>query len=290
MLHIVNAQNLIDVESETLYSFREGIPVGEYPQVHDFFEFTLVTEGAFLTILDGKSYSVARGTLIAIFPGVNHAKYALPETSSTHINLAMLQSTINDLFKYLYNKCPEDVLESKTVIIQLTNNQLSYIQAEMDYLSLFPSSEKSDKCSQLRRLLVYLIYDIIVPMYRKQKSKMIIPHWMQKLIDEMNTSDNLYEGLAYMVKSSHKTEEHICREFKKYLGVTPNAFINTRKMNYAANMLQYSNREIVEICNDLGFCSLSHFYKLFKQSFGLTPRKFRLSKVKVQEPDQMAYV
>lgn len=290
MLHIVNAQNLIDAESETLYSFREGIPIGEYPQVHDFFEFTLVTSGSFITTIEGKTTTVSKGDLITLFPGVTHAKEVIPGITSSHINLAMLPTTINDLFQYLYSKKPEEVLDKNLPIIQLANNQLNFIQSEMDYLSLFPLTEKSEKRSHLRKLLVYLVSDIIVPSLRNTRGKMIIPYWMQSIMKEMNNPDNLYEGLTFMVTNSGKTKEHICREFKKHLGISPVSFINTRKLNYAANMLKYSNRDISEICNNLGFCSLSYFYKLFKKSFGFTPREYRLQFRKIEDNQLIPYV
>lgn len=43
MLHEINAENLIDMDSEIHYSFRNFIPKKEYPQRHDFYEFFLVT-------------------------------------------------------------------------------------------------------------------------------------------------------------------------------------------------------------------------------------------------------
>lgn len=52
MLHEINAENLIDMDSEIHYSFRNFIPKKEYPQRHDFYEFFLVTSGAFQFVAD----------------------------------------------------------------------------------------------------------------------------------------------------------------------------------------------------------------------------------------------
>ena len=45
MLHKVGVIETIDPESGMHYQFHPGIETGYYPQVHDFYEISLVTEG-----------------------------------------------------------------------------------------------------------------------------------------------------------------------------------------------------------------------------------------------------
>ncbi|MFA6844185.1 MAG: AraC family transcriptional regulator [Sphaerochaetaceae bacterium] len=275
MLHVINAETIIDMESETHYHFHEGIPALEYPQVHDFYEFSLVTEGTFSLLLGSHTYTLEEGDLIIIRPGEIHSKVAIPGKESKHINLAFLASTMESLFSYLYGKKPEEMLLAGHTLVKLSRNEKKSIQSEMEYLNLFPITENRAKRAHLRELLVEIIYKYMVPASAESQQIMIIPRWMQNLISGMQNQDNLYEGMKYLVETSGKTEEYVCRSFKKYFGITPTGFINNRRLNYVANMLRHSDRDIGVLCNDVGFASISYFYTLFRKEFGITPLQYR---------------
>ena len=49
-------------------------------------------------------------------------------------------------------------------------------------------------------------------------------------------------------------------------------------MEYAANQLQKTDRNIADIAAELKFTNRSHFYKLFKERYGVTPMKYRMGK------------
>ena len=45
MLHVINNVRLIDARTEAHYRIHTQIDSSQYPQVHDFYEFVLVTSG-----------------------------------------------------------------------------------------------------------------------------------------------------------------------------------------------------------------------------------------------------
>lgn len=46
-------------------------------------------------------------------------------------------------------------------------------------------------------------------------------------------------------------------------------------MSYAANQLVTTDKSAAEIASDLKFSNRTHFYKLFRQHFGVTPGEYR---------------
>jgi AraC-like DNA-binding protein len=56
----------------------------------------------------------------------------------------------------------------------------------------------------------------------------------------------------------------------------PTELVNTARMNYSARQLAQTAQPIVDIALDCGLNNLSHFYALFRQRFGESPRKCRL--------------
>ncbi|MCX0392006.1 AraC family transcriptional regulator [Clostridium perfringens] len=63
-------------------------------------------------------------------------------------------------------------------------------------------------------------------------------------------------------------------KFKKAMGMTPNDYLTNLKLNEAARLLKFSS--VTEIAYDLGYENISHFIKLFKKKFGLTPKQYSL--------------
>ncbi|WNS82274.1 AraC family transcriptional regulator [Domibacillus sp. DTU_2020_1001157_1_SI_ALB_TIR_016] len=64
--------------------------------------------------------------------------------------------------------------------------------------------------------------------------------------------------------------------FSKETGTSISEYIREKRINTAITLLKYSEYTCMEIANNLGFSSQSHFNKLFKQYTGLTPKEYRL--------------
>ena len=78
-----------------------------------------------------------------------------------------------------------------------------------------------------------------------------------------------------MFKLSNKTYEHLSRNMKKYYDTTVTEYINSLRLNYAANMIKNTNYSLTDICFDAGFNSSSYFSSCFKQYFDMTPTQYR---------------
>lgn len=65
------------------------------------------------------------------------------------------------------------------------------------------------------------------------------------------------------------------RRFKKYLGKTPNQFLNKIRLENARRLLIETNAPILEVAYQCGFTEHSYFSKQFKAQFGLMPSALR---------------
>ena len=102
-----------------------------------------------------------------------------------------------------------------------------------------------------------------------------MPDWLIDLLQDIMHFDNFSIGLKRMIELSNCSQEHLTRECKKYLKLTPTQIINENRLNYAAYLLKTTNLDAINICQDSGFNNLSHFYHLFKKSFNCSPNEFR---------------
>ncbi|MBQ8073287.1 MAG: helix-turn-helix transcriptional regulator [Clostridia bacterium] len=81
--------------------------------------------------------------------------------------------------------------------------------------------------------------------------------------------------LSQTAEKLHVNQNYLSELFRKTEGVPFSSFIMTEKLKLARRMLMYSSYSYIDIANYLGFSSQSHFGKLFKERFGVTPREYR---------------
>lgn len=71
------------------------------------------------------------------------------------------------------------------------------------------------------------------------------------------------------------SSSHLIRLFREYCGLTPNAYIMQMRINNSLKLLEKTNIGILEVAYEVGFKSLSSFYKRFKEQVGCTPKEYR---------------
>ncbi len=99
---------------------------------------------------------------------------------------------------------------------------------------------------------------------------------IDKLIDEnLSNSDLSPEMLAEALAMSKST---LTRKMKGMLNITPNNYIQVRRLSIAANLLKEKGYRINEICYTVGFSSPSYFTKSFKKLYGCLPKEYAESR------------
>ena len=80
-----------------------------------------------------------------------------------------------------------------------------------------------------------------------------------------------------LAETAGMSEGHFCRVFKQYTLKTPVQFINGVRLTHAADELTNTNKRVLDIAMDCGFNSVSYFIEVFRESFNITPSKYRKS-------------
>ena len=76
-----------------------------------------------------------------------------------------------------------------------------------------------------------------------------------------------------IAKACNVSPYHYEHLFKKEVGMTFIEYLNLYKLSKAKNLLHIM--KILDVCNEIGFNSISHFYKLFKRHIGCTPKEYK---------------
>lgn len=82
--------------------------------------------------------------------------------------------------------------------------------------------------------------------------------------------------VATVAEAFSVDRSHLSREFSSNIGCTLCRFILKEKMFRAATLLSKpTGISILELSDKLGFFSPNHFSRVFKESFGILPSKYR---------------
>src|SRR3712207_3499463 len=82
--------------------------------------------------------------------------------------------------------------------------------------------------------------------------------------------------VADLARAAGLSRAHFSREFRAAFGISPHAYLLTRRLERAAALLRDTDRSIADICFSVGLRSLGSFTSSFTRTFGMPPGAYRL--------------
>ena len=74
------------------------------------------------------------------------------------------------------------------------------------------------------------------------------------------------------------------RAFTAAMNATPNRYLVSLRINHARRLLETTEKSIVDIAQDCGFCDHSHFVHAFRRERGQTPGEYRRQHKSLRDP------
>lgn len=244
---------------------------------HDYYELFLVGRGAATHEVNGASLPLARGSVVFIRPEDDHG-YSGMSHNFQIVNVLIPGPTVDALLVYLGEDFdPGRLLDPPLPPAAiLAPGIFTSVVGELEQL-VFSERILCRKSESLFRTVLLRLMTACFPA-RPESGKTEMPAWFRDLALAMMKRENFAEGLRAMQRLSGKSEEHLSRCCRRFLGKTPTEFVNDIRVDYATRTLQLSNEPVLEICAEAGFDSLSHFYHLFKKRHGVSPNGYRAGK------------
>lgn len=78
-----------------------------------------------------------------------------------------------------------------------------------------------------------------------------------------------------MARLAHLSPRQLGDRFRRLTGWTLIQYLTAVRVEQAKHILRTTDEEIIAVCFEVGYDNLSHFYRVFKKSTGLTPKRFR---------------
>ena len=98
---------------------------------------------------------------------------------------------------------------------------------------------------------------------------------VQKAVSLMEAAIEEPVALAELTRRTGVSQRQLERLCKRYLGATPAQYYVQLRLERARRMLRQTDMSVAEVAIACGFVSLSHFAKVYRRHYGLSPREDR---------------
>lgn len=265
---------------------------------HDFFEFVIVLEGSINQKIEGRDYQYAAGSCCLINRSLCHLEHYHDQCKVLFIGMS--PDFISELFA---NAKSSAFSEENTIchgdIYHFITNDLNN-PGEKAYLDFIPTYHNQKNTARLCSLAESMIYTLLFPDFgAAYQIRGLLCAFMSYLSSPQHyhcSNIHLDTSSDFLIISrvTHLFEERDGRisrtEFEKllnYSGDYLNRIVNkytgmclydygmTFCLKKAAKYLKNTNEPISTIAEKLHFTNRTHFYHLFKQKYGVTPKQYR---------------
>ena len=250
----------------------------EYPlfHTHQHYEIFIILGGKIIHTIDNKKYTLKAGDACLIRPNNKHNLiFSEPSPDYLHINFTITTEYFEKMIKNYSSDITTFINKTNDFSPYKINNiELNDIKNSTLQIQVFPQYTKKDV------LLCKVIINRLLSIYIEQKYLQQIgatsfPTWLNEFLNFLYSPESFTLTISQLAERTPYCHSQLYRFFKSHFKMSLIEFHNHIKFNYAKDLLAHSNSSTLEICNDIGFYSLSHFNHLFKKIFGLSPIQYR---------------
>jgi AraC family transcriptional regulator, exoenzyme S synthesis regulatory protein ExsA len=223
------------------------------------------------------SYEVSEGDIIFIKKGAN-LTHQFFDDEFCAIFMFIPDDFIKDFLKRnkaLLDTSQKDI-SGQDAVLRVHQNELldNYYHSIQSYLSL---AEKPNE-----QLLVLKFEELLLSLFSNKKHRELTDYFISLCQNQAyQLSRVMEENFAYNLKLEnyaqlcHMSLSTFKKSFNQYYHTTPAAWLKDKKLDLALHHILTSDLSINQISFDCGFEDTSHFIRVFKQKYQLTPLQYR---------------
>ena len=270
--------------------------------MHGTYEIEYTRTGEFFQQIEARRYKYAARSCCLLNRNIRHKE----EYDSAHstvilsLSYAFLKSLFDDPLDLLFPDADntwKDNAELKAFFdIEMQNS----LRERKSFLNFTPVYEQTESNDIIHEIFDHLTQLVIAPAPgASHLFCALICQLLAQLGDPQRystalinlgteTESRIFSQITELVEETHGrisrkelTERlnysgnYLNRIVLKYSGMNISQYGNYFAMQQASRRLLHSDQSVSEVCAELGFTDRTHFYELFRQEFGVTPKEYR---------------
>ncbi|MBR3966827.1 MAG: helix-turn-helix domain-containing protein [Clostridia bacterium] len=235
---------------------------------HDFFEIIIIVGGGCSKIINDKKIDAHCGTVIFMRPGDCHSFVS----QSEDVNIVCLSVKVDEAFRIasIYGERAVKKLFSEKDALIINDSEID-----------FKLNMLIGKASELQNDDFILILTFVLRLIMRESAgeKTNIPSELISAMEKMKKAENIRLGLSAFLDLSNYSHSQLGKLMHKHFGISPHEYIEEIKLGEAYRNLIMTDIPSEEIAERVGYSSFSHFNKIFKKKYGITPAVARKSHI-----------
>jgi len=163
----------------------------------------------------------------------------------------------------------------KSTLIEMINLKLE--PCKIDFTILDKTILELETIEEFHIKIIDFINDALVILKKEnnEKSSILIDAIKNAVTANYTDAGLCLNQISDILKMS---PGYIGRIFKENMQISLSEYINTIRLNKAAEWLSISDMDINQVMAKVGIENRSHFYTHFKKTYGVTPREYAIKK------------
>ena len=254
---------------------------------HDFFELVVIASGRSGYTYDGREYEIHAGDTFIVPPGRYHQYHDqcgidvlnflwYPDDLPLDFRKLGEISSFRAFFNLEPNSRNAFSFEHHLV---LSNEQLAVI--EKHHRQMVEEQKVQRDGGELR--ITCILFDVLIllgryygEMRRNSKPNTLLRMEQVAEFIEKNHAYNLRREDA--AKVFGRGVRMFSDTFNRSFGMSFSDYLTKIRLRHAQQMLSETQLRITDIALECGFCDSNYFCAVFKKTYGITPRKYRLER------------
>lgn len=221
-----------------------------------------------------QSWTVGKNQMILLRKAhsVSYEKEGSPETGLFESQLfAINDELLKDFLTTQQVNVPPMTEELSAQVSPMSDRLVAYCWSLAPYFN--DPSQVNPGLLRLKVMeLLYNVMDCSKNIFRQMlQLRQPVKADIHRVVEENYTSPISLEELAYL---SGRSLSSFKRDFQGIYGEPPAKWIREKRLLKARQMLQSSRMSVADVAYSLGFENPSHFSRIFKQRYGLSPISF----------------
>lgn len=241
---------------------------------HDYWEFFIVLSGEIKQTMENVSSSqiLSEGMGCLVHPWDKH-KFVASAHNYQQLNIMVTEEYFKKLVTFVDPQLYDSLLAvNHPLEYEIDRTALEEIMKSVHILQTLNDWE-TDKFVCLSKLMWMDVIKIICQ--NRFCSNHEYPAWLNDFISKIRKPENISKSVSELCSLTYFSYSHLTRLFKYYTGSTLMNYLFTLRINYAAMLLRTTDMSILSISSHTGYDSLSHFIRIFKKRFNMTPKRYR---------------
>ena len=274
LIHAGEFQSL-KIQDMTFVAYRNQDP----PLKNEvFFE-----EHAVIFVLEGEKKFVSATQTIHVRKGnivfIRRGYYVMQETIDTNyrslvffFNEKLLKEFVGQHLGLFENTLLRNEENSTLLVFETTESLEKFTESIFPYFTLETQYLNHFLGLKLQELLLHILEidvsgqfkSILFSLYKGEKVDLeyLMQSYYLKLL-----------SLEELSRLSGRSLSAFKRDFQEKFNTSPALWIKNKRLEYAGLQLENTDKNVSEISMEIGYESISHFIKAFKEKFGKTPGK-----------------